>query len=101
MWWGYFPHYKSDYTGTSVIAPFWGMSDVMALHLVTLYALSIVVRYMPSLWQRVEVGELDHIKALLEGYLAIFDRVGPAMALERITGVKLELAQPGGWNSLV
>jgi hypothetical protein len=99
LWWDHFPHYKSDYTATSVIAPFWGTADAMALHLMILYGLSIVVRYMPSLWQRVEVGPLDHVHALLEGYLAAFDRVGPAMALNRITGVRLELSQPGGFNS--
>jgi hypothetical protein len=99
LWWSHFEHYKSDHTGTSIIAPLWGKADAAILHLVALYALSIVVRYLPSLWHRVERGDLDHVRALLEGCLSIFDHVGPGIALERITGVRLLLAQPGGMNA--
>jgi hypothetical protein len=99
LWWDYFEHYESARSGTSVIAPFWGTSDALILHLVTLYALSIVVRYLPSLWQRIERGNLDHIRALLEGYMSEFDHVGSLMALERITGHRILLAQPGTFGA--
>jgi hypothetical protein len=99
LWWDHFDHYKSDHSGTSIMTPFWGTADPAILHLVTLYALSIVVRYLPSLWQRVERGDLDHIRALLEGYISIFDHVGPGIALQRITGVPLLLTQSGGMNA--
>ncbi len=36
------------------------------MHDVTLYALSIVVRYLPSLWHEIEYGSLNHIGALME-----------------------------------
>jgi len=100
-WWDHFSHYKSDYCGTSVMVPFWGITDPFVLHLATLYGLSIVVRYLPSVWQRVEHGELDHIRALIENYIAIFDHIGPQLALERITGTKLVVATPGSFNAPV
>jgi hypothetical protein len=92
-------HYKSDYCGTSVIAPFWGCTDLFTLHLATLYALSIVVRYLPSLWHRVEHGNLDHVRVLIDHYLSILDHIGPALALERITGIQLQVSVPGTLTS--
>jgi len=99
LWWDHFEHYESDRSGKSIISPFWGTADALILHLVTLYALSIVVRYLPSLWQRVERGDLDHIRAMLEGYMSEFDHVGSAMALGRITGRTLILTQPGTFGA--
>jgi len=95
LWWDHFPHHKSDYCGTATIAPFWGITDVFALHLATMYALSIVVRYLPSIWHRVEYGDLDHVRALIEHYLSVLDNIGPALAVERITGTKVIVATPG------
>jgi hypothetical protein len=99
LWWDHFSHYKSDYCGRSVISPFWGINDPFVLHLATLYGLSIVVRYLPSIWQRVEHGDLDHIRALIENYLAVLDHIGPQLALGRITGIRLEVATPGSFNA--
>jgi hypothetical protein len=95
VWWDHLEHYKSDYCGTCVIAPFWGTTDVMCLHLATLYGLSIVVRYLPSLWHQVEYGRLDHVRVLIENYLSVLDRVGPGLVLDRITGVHLVVTAPG------
>jgi hypothetical protein len=57
------------------------------------------VRYLPSIWQRVEHGDLDHIRALIENYLAVLDHNGPQLALERITGIRLEVATSGSFNA--
>jgi hypothetical protein len=80
--------------GTSIIVPFWGLNDVFLLHFVILYALSIVVRYLPSLWYEIDHGSLDHIKALLEEYIVITDRVLPRLAIERIAGINLRVLPP-------
>jgi hypothetical protein len=61
---------------------------------VILYALSIVVRYLPSLWYEIDHGSLDHIKALLEEYIVITDRVLPRLAIERIAGINLRVLPP-------
>ena len=93
-WWKSLPLYNGV-NGTSLMVPFWGLSDVFLLHFVILYALSIVVRYLPSLWFEIDHGSLDHIKALLEEYMVITDRVLPRLAIERIAGVKLRVVAPG------
>jgi hypothetical protein len=88
--------YKSGYTGTSLIVPFWGqIHDPVIIHLMTLYALSIVVRYLPLLWHEIEDGGLDHIRALIEHYISVFDNVLPKLAIERITGRRLITVMPG------
>jgi hypothetical protein len=61
----------------------------------TLYALNIVVRYLPLLWHEIEDGALDHIRALIEQYLVIVDNVPPQIAISRITGRRLITVQPG------
>jgi hypothetical protein len=98
-WWQHLKTYKSGYCGTSVIVPFWGTADPFVIHFVILYAMSIVVRYLPSLWHEIEDGSLDHIRALIEHYLVIVDSVIPHLAVERITGVRLRVDQPGSFNA--
>jgi hypothetical protein len=87
--------YKSGYSGTSVIVPFWGFRDPFIIHFIILYALSIVVRYLPSLWHDIEDGKLNHMRALIEHYLSIVDNVVPRLAIEMITGRRLLVVQPG------
>jgi hypothetical protein len=95
-WWQHLQTYKSGYCGTSLIVPLWGtIQDPFIIHFVVLYALSIIVRYLPSLWHEIEYGELDHIRALIEHYIVIVDGVLPQMAVERITGKRLHVVQPG------
>jgi hypothetical protein len=88
--------YKSGYSGTSYIVPLWGrINDPFVLHFMILYALSIVVRYRPSLWHDIEDGDLDNIRALIEHYLVIVDNTLPRLAVERITARRLLIVQPG------
>lgn len=99
LWWNSVESYKSDYCGTSVVVPYWGMKDLFVLHLAILYAFSIVVRYLPEIWHEIEHGQLDYIRALLEHYLVIVDNVLPRIAVERLTKTNLQVAQPGGMNA--
>ena len=92
-WWKSLPLYHGI-NGTSIMVPFWCLNDVFLLHFVILYALSIIVRYLPSLWFEIDRGSLDHIKALLEEYMVITDRVLPRLAIERIAGVGLRALHP-------
>jgi hypothetical protein len=88
--------YKSGYCSTSIIVPFWGnTTDPFIIHFMTLYALSIIVRYLPLLWHEIEDGKLDHIRALIEYYVVIVDNVLPQLAVERLTGRRLIAVQPG------
>jgi hypothetical protein len=91
--------YESD-VGSSLIAPLWHRkADMFLIHFMTLYALSIVVRYLPSLWYKIEHGELDHVRALLEHYVTVVDSVLPKLAIARITGRSLALVSPGAFNA--
>lgn len=95
-WWQCLDTYKSGYCGTSIIVPIWGqITDPFLIHFMTLYALSIVVRYLPLLWHEIEDGQLDHFRALIEHHLAIVDNVLPQIATQRITGRRLIAVQPG------
>jgi hypothetical protein len=98
-WWQHLKTYKSGYCGTSLIVPFWGTADPFLIHFVVLYAMSIVVRYLPSLWHEIEDSSFDHIRALIEHYLVIVDSVIPHLAVERITGVRLRVDQPGSLHA--
>jgi hypothetical protein len=93
-WWQSLPlHHGTN--GTSLIVPFWGSSDPFILHFIILYALSIVVRYLPSLWFEIEYGKLDHLKVLIEEYIVCTDTVLPSLAIERIAGIELHVVPPG------
>ncbi|KUL94295.1 hypothetical protein DK26_14845 [Bosea sp. WAO] len=98
FWWQSLPLYKAA-TGTSIVVPLWQTHDLFVIHFVTLYALSIVVRYLPSLWHEIENGVLDHIKALLDHYTSVVSVVLPQMGIQRITGVRLNLIYPGSGSS--
>jgi len=100
FWWQSLPLYKAA-TGTSIIVPLWRTHELFIIHFVTLYALSIVVRYLPSLWHEIENGTLDHIRALLDHYTSVVDVVLPKMGIERITGSRLHLVYPGSGSSPV
>jgi hypothetical protein len=87
--------HKSGFCGTSCIEPFWGSKDNYILNFVIMYALSIIVRYLPSVWHEIEDGQLDSLRALLEQYTVVMDKVMPLNAIERITGHKLQIVLAG------
>jgi hypothetical protein len=72
-----------------------GLKEYRALCVVILYALSIVVRYRPSLWRRVQEGDLDHLRVLIEAFLVVVERVLPEQFLETISGQRIYAKQPG------
>lgn len=93
-WWQHLDTYKSGYSGTSIILPFWGTADPFILHLSILFAFSIVVRYLPKTWHEIEYGCLDNMRALLEHYLSVIDNVLPKIAIERLTRTRLSSFKP-------
>ena len=64
---------------------------------VLLYALSIVVRYRPSLWRRVQEGDLDHLRVLIEAFLFVVERILPEQFLETVSGQRVYAKQPGSF----
>jgi len=73
------------------------VNEYRALCFTVLYALSIIVRYRPSVWRRVQEGDLDHMRALIEAFLAVVERVLPEQFLLSVTDSKIYVKQPGSF----
>ena len=97
-WYDHIELHKSAMTGTCWIRPMLvGVNDVFTLHLVLLYALSILARYRPAVWREVIEGNFDQYRSLIAGYYDVFQRVVPELALERISDRPVAVAQPGSF----
>ena len=72
------------------------MSEFRTIAVITLYALSILVRYMPSAWRRVEGCDWDERLSLVKNALAVFERLIPEQFLESIIGERIYASLPGG-----
>ena len=93
-------HYESYHThkgmnASMVISPLFGRTDDWEVFAVMiLYALSIIVRYLPNLWTRIMHGDLDYYKALLYQFSRVAERELTQIFLERLTGKKVMLIHP-------
>lgn len=95
-WWDALPVHRSPFERTALIVPAFGtVGEYRAICVALLYALSIMVRYRPSVWRRVQEGDHDHLRVLVEAYLAVIERVLPEQFLERITAQRVFAKQPG------
>ncbi|TKJ37946.1 hypothetical protein CEE37_13355 [candidate division LCP-89 bacterium B3_LCP] len=82
--------YRSDYSLFSYIVPiFQTINDPVLINLMLTYALSIIVRYMPDTWHKIQKYDLNHLGSLIEYYISIFDQVVPMISLARITGEEI------------
>jgi hypothetical protein len=99
FWYEALPVHHSPFKkGPSLILPvIGGMPEFRTIALITLYALSILVRYMPSAWRRVEGGDWDEHLSLVKNALAVFERLIPEEFLESIIGERIYASQPGGF----
>lgn len=95
-WWDVIDVHTSPFIRQAIIKPvFRDVAEYRAICFVLLYALSIVVRYRPSVWRRVQEGDLDHMRVLIEAFLAVVERVLPEHFLASISGVRISVHQPG------
>ena len=100
FWWGALDVHQSPFERSALILPLFGcVHQYRAICLAILYALSILVRYRPSLWRRVQEGDLDNMRALVEAFLASVERILPQQFLESVTGEKVSVHQPGSFLS--
>lgn len=98
VWWEALHLHHSPFKRNALILPiFETVGEYRAICLALLYGLSIVVRYRPSIWRRVQEGDLDHMRALTEAFLAVVERVLPEEFLEQITGQQVSAKQPGSF----
>jgi hypothetical protein len=96
-WHGVVPIHRSPFEqrGALILPVVSGASQYRAIAMVVLYALSILVRYMPSAWRRVEGGDWDHHLALIKTTLGVFERLLPQQFLESILNESVYARQPG------
>jgi hypothetical protein len=98
IWWEALRVHHSPFKRDALILPVFGVvDDYRAVCVVLLYALSIVVRYRPGIWRRVQEGDLDHMRVLIEAFLAVVERVLPEQFLETVTGQAIFARQPGSF----
>lgn len=97
-WWDALRVHHSPFKQNALILPIFGsVDDYRAICVVLLYALSIIVRYRPSVSRRVQEGDLDHMRVLIEAFLAVVARVLPEQFLEKVTGERVFAKQPGSF----
>lgn len=96
-WWMVLPTYSSPFrSGSTLVFPTVGcIQEYRTIAAVILYALSIMVRYLPSTWRRVEGGDEDQYLALVQAALAVWERLLPEHFLTSIAGENVRTAQPG------
>lgn len=99
IWWDALPSHSSPFGHrTTLLFPtMGGMCEYRTIAVTTLYALSILVRYMPSAWRRIEGGDEDQYLALVKASLAVWERILPEQFLQSIAGENIVTAQPGSW----
>lgn len=95
-WWQYLNIHKSTFCGSSLLIPLKGLRDEWDIYaIMILYALSIMVRYYPNLWRRVQYGEWDKYFAVFQQFAMVVEKVLPGMFYEKISGQRLYVSQPG------
>lgn len=97
-WWQHLPTYSSSYATNTYAIPLWSPNyDSIIVNFAALYSLSIIVRYMPDLWYRLNSGDLNHIGSLLEYYVSVIDHTVPLQMLARIEGTSISIHSPGSF----
>ena len=95
-------HYDSynSHKGLSasmVLSPLFGRTDDWEVFaIMILYALSIIVRYMPNLWARILHGDLDNYKAVFYQFSRVAERELTQIFLEKLTGKNILITHPQG-----
>jgi hypothetical protein len=99
FWFQALPMHRSpfDNNGVLILPPLGDFSEYRVVAMGVLYALSILVRYMPRTWRRVEGGDLDQHLAIVKTAIGVFERILPQEFLEAITREHIVAAQPGSF----
>ena len=99
LWWTVLPTYSSPFGNSPALLfpTVGGLREYRTIAAVTLYALSIMARYMPSAWRRIEGGDEDQYLALVQASLGVWERLLPEHFLQSIAGETVRTVQPGSW----
>lgn len=98
LWWESLDVHHSPFQQDALVLPIFGViGEYRAISVVLLYALSIIVRYRPSVWRRVQEGELDHMRVIIEAFLAVVERILPEQFLAKVTGQRIVAKHAGSF----
>jgi hypothetical protein len=98
LWWEKLNIHHSPFQRDALILPIFSVVDeYRAISMVLLYALSIIVRYRPSVWRRVQEGDLDHMRVIIEAFLAVVERILPEQFLAKVTGQRIVAKHAGSF----
>lgn len=96
FWHGAVKLHHSPFTTSSYIIPIFGdVSEYRCITTVILYALSILVRYRPSIWREVASGKYEDYLVLTGEFLSVFERLAPEKFLAALLDSKVSVVQPG------
>ncbi len=100
IWWSAIPTHSTPFRSdhTLLLPTVGGIREYRSIAAVTLYALSIMSRYMPSAWRQIEGGDEDQYLALVQTSLTVWERILPEHFLQSIAGETVHTAQPGSWR---
>jgi hypothetical protein len=89
--------HRSPYLSSStlIMPVLGGVADYRVTSLAILYSLSILVRYMPGAWRRVEGGDWDQHLSVMRAVLDVLERILPQQFLESISGERVHTSMPG------
>ena len=95
LWWTVLPTHSSPFGNSPALLfpTVGGLREYRTIAAATLYALSIMARYLPSAWRRIEGGDEDQYLALVLVSLAVWERLLPEHFLESIAGETVRTAQ--------
>lgn len=89
-------HRSSYLSSPTLILPvLGGVPEYRVTSLAILYSLSILVRYMPGAWRRVEGGDWNQHLSVIRTVLDVFERILPQQFLESISGERVHTSLPG------
>jgi YaaC-like protein len=98
VWRDSLPIHHSPFQRDALLLPIFGVvGEYRAISVVLLYALSIIVRYRPSIWRRVQEGDLDHMRVIIEAFLAVVERILPEQFLATVTGRRIVAKHSGSF----
>ena len=97
LWWRVLPTHSSPFGNSPALLfpTIGGLREYRTIAAVTLYALSIMARYRPGAWRRIEGGDQDHYLALVKASVAVWERLLPEHFLQSIAGETIRTVQPG------
>lgn len=97
-WWNKLNIHRSAFCKEALLQPLLLSIDSWEVYAtMILYCFSILVRYNPSVWRRVEHGDWDKYFAVCEQFAVVVERVLPNIFYQKITGDTLKIKMPGAF----